>query len=206
MNNAMDQLQNFLYTLLHALVRVRINAYSIDDVFVLSDYGEVDGRISLARDLGLITMAQSHLLHRLLSNAMRHGGKDFPGMPLRGPVMPIWIARERAELAAVKPQARVPANDEQVSAPAPRRQLRLLCLLVPSRTGSRALPVHTLRPMPPRVSCQGRWNLEGDTGFYLRETHATAPAPEVFERYSRLGQSNALRSYPRTVRAGELSQ
>lgn len=91
-------------------------------------------------------------------------------------------------------------------ASAPRRQLRLLCVLVPSRSGSRALPIHTLLPMPPRVCGQGRWNLEGETGFHLRETHATAPAPEVLERYLRLGQSNALRSSPRAFRAEGLSQ
>jgi len=57
---------------------------------------------------------------------------------------------------------------QPVSSSPARRELRLLCLLVPSLTGSRALPVHTLRPMPPRVSGQGRWNLEGETGFHLR--------------------------------------
>ena len=40
----------------------------------------------------------------------------------------------------------------QLSAPAAPRGLRLLCLLVRSRSGeTRSLPVHTLRPMPPRV-------------------------------------------------------
>ena len=40
----------------------------------------------------------------------------------------------------------------QLSAPAAPRGLRLLCLLVPTRDGeTRSLPVHTLRPMPPRV-------------------------------------------------------
>jgi len=88
------------------------------------------------------------------------------------------------------------------SSPA-RRELRLLCLLVPSFTGvARSLPIHTLRPMPPRVCGQGRWNLEGETGFHLRETHATAPAPEVLARYLRLGQSGAFRADPRAVRAG----
>jgi len=89
-----------------------------------------------------------------------------------------------------------------VSAPTARRDLRLLCVLVPSRTGIRSLPVHTLRPMPPCVCAQGRWNLEGETGFQLRETHATAPAPEVLARYLRLGHTHAFRAYPRAVRAG----
>ena len=91
---------------------------------------------------------------------------------------------------------------QPVSSSPARRELRLLCLLVPSRTGSRALPIHTLRPMPPRVCGQGRWHLEGETGFHLRETHATAPAPEVLARYLRLGQSGAFRADPRAVRAG----
>ena len=98
-------------------------------------------------------------------------------------------------------------ESQSVSPPATRRKLRLLCVLVPSRSGGiRSLPVHTLRPMPPRVSGQGKWHLASDTGFYLRETHATAPAPEVLERYLRLGQSNALRADSGAVRAGELSQ
>ena len=100
----------------------------------------------------------------------------------------------------------VPANEPQsVSTPAARRKLRLLCVLVPSRSGGiRSLPVHTLRPMPPRVSGQGKWHLASDTGFYLREAHATAPAPEVLARYLRLGQTNALRADSGTVRGGRL--
>jgi hypothetical protein len=90
-------------------------------------------------------------------------------------------------------------------ASASRRQLRLLCVLVPSRTGVRSLPVHTLRPMPPRVSYQGQWFLEGGSCLYLRETHATAPAPEVLARYLRLGQSGAFRANPRAVRTGGLT-
>ena len=101
----------------------------------------------------------------------------------------------------------VPANEPQsVSTPATRRKLRLLCVLVPSRSGGiRSLPVHTLRPMPPRVSGQGKWCLEGDPCLSLREAHATAPAPEVLARYLRLGQTNALRADSRTARAGGLS-
>lgn len=96
-------------------------------------------------------------------------------------------------------------HSRPLSTPTARRRLRLLCVLVSSRTGVRSLPVHTLRPMPPRVSGQGRWNLEGEPCLSLRETHATAPAPEVLERYLRLGQSNALRPSPRAVRVGGLS-
>lgn len=96
-------------------------------------------------------------------------------------------------------------HSRPLSTPTARRQLRLLCVLVPSRTGVRSLPVHTLRPMPPRVSYQGQWFLEGGSCLYLRETHATAPAPEVLARYLRLGQSGALRADPRAVRTGGIS-
>lgn len=107
---------------------------------------------------------------------------------------------------------------EQLPAPAAHRALRLLCLLVPTRNGeTRSLPVHTLRPLPPRVcgadshitNRPRRWNLEapafgmeGGAGLYLRETHATRPTAEVLERFVRLGQANALRPDSRTVRTG----
>jgi hypothetical protein len=98
-------------------------------------------------------------------------------------------------------------HSRPLSTPTSPRQLRLLCLLVPSFTGvARSLPIHTLRPMPPRVSGQGKWCLEGEPCLSLRETHATAPAPEVLARYLRLGQSGAFRADPRAVRIGGLSQ
>ncbi len=71
--------------------------------------------------------------------------------------------------------------------------------------------------MPPRICAADsyaanglrRWNLEasalgleGGTGLYLREAHATRPPREVVERYLRLGQANALCADSRTVRAG----
>lgn len=105
-----------------------------------------------------------------------------------------------------------------VSTSSPRPGLRLLCLLVQTRNGeTRSLPVHTMRPMPPRVCAADshasdglrRWNLEASalglesgTGLYLREAHATRPPREVVERYLRLGQANALRTDSRTVRIG----
>ncbi len=98
------------------------------------------------------------------------------------------------------------------------RALRLLCLLVPTRSGeTRSLPVHTLRPMPPRICSadsrhthgQNRWCLDspglgmgGDTGLYLRETRATRPTAEVLERCARHRQAHALRADSRTVRSG----
>jgi hypothetical protein len=102
-------------------------------------------------------------------------------------------------------------DDIQLQQSAARRELRLLCLLVNGRDGqARSLPVHTLRPMPPRV-CPTRahtqdeprrWCLDAlalpvgnHTGLYLRETHAKRPAPEVLERLREHRQANAFRSH-----------
>lgn len=95
------------------------------------------------------------------------------------------------------------AEAGQLSTPSARPGLRLLCLLVRSRNGeTRSLPLHTLRPMPPRVGPVGRWSLAGDPAFILRETRAERPAPEVLERCARHRPANALRPDSRTVRAG----
>lgn len=107
---------------------------------------------------------------------------------------------------------------DQLSTPSARQGLRLLCLLVQTRNGeTRSLPVHTLRPMPPRLCAADshtanglrRWNLEASdlgvesgTGLYLREAHTTRPPREVVERCARHGQANAFRPDPRTVRTG----
>lgn len=112
-------------------------------------------------------------------------------------------------------------DHERLQPASPRIGLRLLCLLVPTRNGeNRSLPVHTLRPMPPRLCAADshaangprRWCLEASglgvdsgTGLYLREAHATRAPREVVERYLRLGQANALRADSRTVRAGGVS-
>lgn len=109
-------------------------------------------------------------------------------------------------------------DHERLQPASSRTGLRLLCLLVPTRNGkARSLPVHTLRPMPPRVCAADshaangprRWDLEasafgmeGGTGLYLREAHATRPTAEVLERCARHWPANALRPDSRTVRAG----
>ncbi|WWE31733.1 hypothetical protein GAJLIDOG_15608 [Pseudomonas phage 62-2] len=72
-----------------------------------------------------------------------------------------------------------------VSTPATRRELRLLCVLVPTRNGSpRSLPVHTLHRVPPRAPLKGFIDrvLASEAGFHLRETQATAPTASVLER------------------------
>lgn len=80
----------------------------------------------------------------------------------------------------------VPAHEPiPVSKPTAPRELRLLCLLVPSREGStRSLPVHTMQPLPPRARLQGLIDrtLASEAGFHLRETQATAPTASVLER------------------------
>jgi len=92
---------------------------------------------------------------------------------------------------------------EPVRSPTARRQLRLLCVLVPTRDGStRALPVHTLHRVPPRVGPKGRWSLEADACLHLRETHPKRPTAQVLARCARHRQTNALRAPARTVRAG----
>jgi len=110
---------------------------------------------------------------------------------------------------------------ERLHPASPRTGLRLLCLLVPTRNGEpRSLPVHTLRPMPPRIcgadshptNGPRRWDLEASafrvdsgTGLYLRETHATRPTAEVLERCARHWPANTLRPDSRTVRTGGVS-
>lgn len=92
-----------------------------------------------------------------------------------------------------------------ILAPATRRELRLLCVLEQNLSGDPVLvPFQTMRPMPPMQCCKGcwDWSLVDYAGFHLRETYATAPAPEVLARYLRLGQTNALRADSGAVRAG----
>jgi len=157
---------------------------------------------------GLISLDEQFRLDALAQSAFDYSGQVFPG-GIVGPVMPtrVWLERNRvsnAEIndAAVKLLARVPADERpcEVPAPASRPGLRLLCLLVKDRDGkARSVPVHTMRPMPPRVLRPGRWSLTSDAGFALRETHAVRPSPEVLARYSRQRQANALRANTRAL-------
>jgi hypothetical protein len=100
----------------------------------------------------------------------------------------------------------------------PRPGLLLLCLLVKGRNGqARSLPVHTLRPMPPRVCPTGqntkngpnRWDLDalglpmGDhPGLYLRQTHAKRPTGQILERCGKHRQARAIRAATRTLPTG----
>lgn len=189
----MDQLHRLLYGLLITLETLR-SPDRDSEAHKWASYGRARGFIDSAATLDLITHEQWLAIGELLSSAFSYSGKPFPDPRNLGPVMPYALGLVRAK-QAVKPQAQVPARDEQVSAPAAPRQLRLLCLLVSSRTGKpRSLPVHTVRAMPPRRCVQGRWNLESEAGFHLRETHAAAPSPEVLELCLRQRPAYALRA------------
>ncbi len=160
--------------------------------------------ISALRDAGLISLEESFRLDRLVMSATEHSGRPFPDEANLGPVMPdrVWLERKGYLQPAVKPLAQVPADERlsEVSAPASRPELRLLCLLVKDRDGkARSLPVHTMRPMPPRVLRVGRWSLASDSALHLRETRAERPSPEVLARYSRQRQTNAVRAHTRAL-------
>jgi hypothetical protein len=218
-----SQLNLALSSLLHTLVTVRCALPDVSSGRYWAVFGTAQGQIRALVDLGVITLEQGDLLSDLLMNASEHGGKPFPSTKNVGPVMPYLIALKRSR-SAVEPQAEQPADEpaSELPAPAAPRAVRLLCLLVQTRNGkARTLPVHTLRPMPPRVCAadshdtdgQDRWCLDNprlgmgsDTGLYLRETHAIVPPAEVLERCTRYGQTNALRADLRAVRAGGLSQ
>lgn len=193
-------------TLLCTLELVRSASVDTSDCHFYGVFGSVQGQLSALESLDLISSHQFLLLTDLLLNASKHRGKPFPSAKNVGPVMPFWIALERSYLL-VKPSAQVLANEpEQVSAPAAFGSLRLLCLLVTSRTGeTRSLPVHTLRPMPPAVVRTGRWLLASDPAFVLRETQVVRPSTTVLERYSRQRQANAVCADSRAVRTGGVS-
>lgn len=109
---------------------------------------------------------------------------------------------------------------EQVLAPSTPRGLRLLCLLVQTRTGeTRSLPVHTLHRVPPYTGLRGRYHdgagrwsvafdpldVPGGAGFYLRETHARPPSPEVLARCLRQRQAHTFRAHSPAIRVGGLN-
>jgi hypothetical protein len=189
-------------SLQRALVDVRLSGPESTPEFLRNaKFGSVQGQLQALYHLGVITWDQHCLLTDLLLNASENAGKPFPDERNVGPVMPSYVAYMRRQ-SPVKPSTQVPADDRpsEVSAPASCPELRLLCLLVQTRNGeTRSLPVHTMRPMPPRVGPSGRWSLAGDPSFVLRETRAVRPAPEVLARYLRQRQTNAGRAHSRAV-------
>lgn len=163
----------------------------------------LDGFISGLFFADAINKDEFSLLNKIAHSAFIYSGDPFPSHRNAGPVMPIWISYARTH-ESVKPQAEVPPDaPAQVSEPAARRKLRLLCVLDNARDGEapRYLPVHTLRPMPPRVSAQGRWSLGHNSGFYLRETHAKPASAALLARGFQHGQTHAIRADSRTIRA-----
>ncbi len=187
-----------LRRLLSLLTAVRLGDFRAQSAHGLR-VGRCLGFSSALFEAGVITLEQQFLLDDLALNAGLHAGEPFPCAVNAGPVMPFGVQFDRRREAPKQP-ARVPASEPvTVSAPAPRPELRLFCLLVKGRDGAiRSLPVHTMRPMPPRVGPVGRWSLAGDPAFILRETRAERPAPEVLARYLRQRQTNALRADSRT--------
>lgn len=211
----MNNLERVLRAIHNALCAVRTTVFERggfdNSHFYWAAYGRAQGLIEGARAGGLITHEAEVALGDLVSNASSNAGKPFPDPRNVGPVMPILVRVHRnAQLG--KPQAPVAANecDKQVSEVGAPRQLRLLCLLVKSsNVPARYLPVHTMRPMPPRVcgadsrhqNGQGQWRmgrpaleLVNNTGLHLREARAVAPAPEVLARY--IGHRKAYPAHP----------
>lgn len=197
---------SILREFLRLLTRVRTGDYR-DRTGHFMGVGRCLGFSNALHEAGIITMQQYFAVDNLAMNAFLHAGEPFPSALNAGPVMPAGVAFDR-RWSAVKPSAQVPANEYsgEVSAPAPHTGLRLLCLLVPSRTGeTRSLPVHTMRPMPPAVLRAGRWSLASDSAFVLRETQAIRPTAEVLERCLRQRQTNAVCADSRTVRSEGVS-
>lgn len=191
-------------SLLARLLEVRLSGRdSVSEYLCAAKFGAVQGQLGALEDLGVITWDQLVLLTDLLLNASKHAGEPFPSARNVGPVMPANVSyvRRYGNDVRVKPAAQVPSSEPvTVPAPASRPELRLLCLLVKDRSGgSRSLPIHTMRPLPPRVGPVGRWSLVSDAAFYLRETRAERPSPEVLARYSRQRQTNAVRADSRAV-------
>ena len=231
MNKAIER----AFDMLHEL-RIYRGEYAIN----FSDH--LDGLICGLFWAGVLDSDQYNALARLASSAYCRSGYPFPSMRNAGPCIPAHIAYERRKASAieakppaskvvrgpygwsvqpVKPQA-VPGNESvQLQPVTARRELRLLCLLVKGRDGqARSLPVHTLRPMPPRVCSADanhrhalhRWCLEGDSsrvannpGLCLRETHAKRSSAEVLERCGKYRQAGAIRTATRAVRTNGVS-
>lgn len=155
------------------------------------------GYLAALHEIQLLSFSEYERLRELIYSASKNCSRvPFPDARNAGPLIPYHIAIERSRSVEAVPH--VPAK---VPVPAPHTGLRLLCLLVTSRTGeTRSLPVHTMRPMPPAVLRLGRWSLASDPAFVLRETQAIRPTAEVLERCSRRRQTHAVRANSRAVR------
>lgn len=191
-NNSMNSLVRMVLSKLLSL--------RTDSSNVLQMSSHVDGFVLGLYHAGVFDDAEYRRLSKLCLSAFFHSGEPFISQQNAGPFMPSWVALERRE--SVKPQAEVVNETTQrLPALASCRELRLLCVLDRSRIGEapRSLPIHTVRPMPPRICSQGRWALKGHSGIYLRETYAKPAPPEVLARSFQYGQTDAFRADPRTI-------
>lgn len=209
-----------LHDFLSMLVAIRISSVLLSGAAREAYYwdgGRVTGFLSGLRAAGVIDFDEEKRMYGLFCNAAEHSGQPFPSRLNVGPCIWPWDLRERHQ------QAREETADAPVEVPAPPtpRGLRLLCLLVKTRTGeTRSLPVHTLYRVPPYAGIRGRYHdgagrwsvafdpldVPGGAGFYLRETHARTPSPEVLARCLRQRQAHALRAHSPAVRVGGLSR
>lgn len=181
MNQFLDEFKRLLLVL-------RLTSPLDSDRFFMAS-GRVWGYLAALHEVQLLSFAEYERLRELICSAAENCSRGpIPDARNAGPLIPYHIAIERSRSVEAVPH--VPAK---VPAPAPHTGLRLLCLLVTSRTGETcALPVHTMRPMPPAVLRPGRWSLASDPAFVLRETHALRAPAEVLARYSRQRQTNAV--------------
>lgn len=92
-------------------------------------------------------------------------------------------------------------KSEPLPAPTAPCQLRLLCVLdiLSAVSSPRYIPAGTLHRLSPRASCKGRWALEGDAFYQMRETHPKRPTAQVLARCVRQRQTSAFRSAARTI-------
>ncbi len=195
MNKAIER----VFELLHQLRDARTE-------YVISVSDNLDGFIQGIFLAGVITSDQYKALAALAANAYCKSGDPFPSMLNAGPSISWWELHKRTVATHLleKSQAQVPANEkpDPVSAPAPSRELRLLCLLVETATESYTVPLGTMHPLPPRASIKGRWPSAGSPGVVLRQTHAQRPTAQVLARLQRHGQTNSLSATARTVQLG----
>lgn len=183
-----DQLKTFLSGLLYGLVELRKFGHDGGHRITYAL-----GQITAAERLGVLTFDQARRFRDLLISAGQYASHPFPCDENAGPCMPtdVWWSRHKTALEVkarlAKLQAQDSANEkpEPVPAPTPRRELRLLCVLVKPQLGSAEgayLPIHTMHRLPPRAMVKGQWSEPRYAGLHLRETQARQPSAEVLER------------------------
>jgi len=204
---------------LNVLVRIRISDPELSDEARHAYEWHVSHALGFLvglRSACAIDAVSHAALEELIWGACAHRGDPFPRHLNAGPCIYPWDLRERNEQA----QEVVHVAPVEVSASTASCGVRLLCLLVPTRTGdSRSLPVHTMHRMPPYARLSGRYhdgagvgqvaldplNVPSGGGFYLREAHARPASAAVLARCVRQWQTHAFRTDPRALRSGGLN-